>query len=165
MNTIFVYIGWTAWIILCIVMLARPFSMVFKSIFIKILPLRHWLGVILSVAVIIHVIIFSSNFNYNFGFLIDPKFWNFNKLTGWGLLAFTLMIPLFITSNRFSIVLLKKKWKLIQRLAYFFFVAAGIHIYLATGAWYYTILPITLWAVLYIIGLIQRKRLTDRQKK
>jgi sulfoxide reductase heme-binding subunit YedZ len=146
-------------------MLAKPLALLFKGLFVKILPLRHWLGVILSIAVFIHVFVFASNLNYNFGFLIDPKFWNFKKLIGWGLLAFVLMIPLFITSNRFSIVLLKKKWKLIQRLAYFFFVAAGIHIYLATGRWYYTILPIASWAILYIIALIRRNRSMNRQKQ
>lgn len=158
MNTLFVYAGWSAWIITCVVMFARPLSILFKGFFIKILPYRQWLGILLSIILIIHVLIFSSNLGFNFSFLIDLKFWNFSTSIGWGLLGFVIMIPLFITSNKFSIKLLGRNWKRLQRLAYMFFVVIGIHIYLAGGKWYYTLLPISLWFVLYIIALYLRKK-------
>lgn len=157
MNTLFVYTGWIAWILLCIVMLAKPVSLLFKGLFLKILPYRKWLGILLSIGIIIHVIVFASNLNFNFGFLIDPKFWNFTNLYGWGLLGFVVMIPLFITSNKFSIKLLGKNWKRLQKLAYIMFLAVGLHIYFSNGQWYFTLLPIGLWAVLYTVVLIKRK--------
>jgi sulfoxide reductase heme-binding subunit YedZ len=155
---IFSLVGWAAWIILIIVMLARPLSILFKGIFIKILPYRKWLGISLSFLIIVHLIIFASRRDYDFSFFIDPNYWDFTGLLGWGLLAFVLMIPLFVTSNKFSMQILGKNWKRLQRLAYLFFIAVGIHIYFAGHPWYFTLLPIGLWAALYAIALIKRKK-------
>ncbi len=155
---IFSFAGWAAWVILLIVMLGKPLSILFKGLFIKILPYRKWLGISLSLLVIIHLIIFASRRDYDFSFFTDPNYWDFTGLLGWGLLAFVLMIPLFITSNRLSIRILGKNWKRLQRLAYLFFIAVGIHIYLAGNSWSYTLLPIGLWILLYMIGLIKRRK-------
>lgn len=153
---IFTYSGWAAWIIVCIVMLAKPLSMLFKGLFVKILPYRQWLGILLSLLAIVHFYVFFSNGGFKL-FFLEPSYWNFTKLSGWGGLAFVLMIPLFITSNKTSMKLLKKNWKRIQQLAYVFFIAAGIHIYLANGQWYYTLLPIGIWLALYIAAFAKSR--------
>lgn len=165
---IFTYSGWAAWIIVCIVMLAKPLSILFRGFFVKIIPYRQWLGVLLSLLVIVHVIIFTANIGYEL-FFLKPNYWNFAKYSGWGGLAFIVMIPLFITSNKTSMKLLKRNWKRIQQLAYIFFVAAGLHIYLANDAWYYTLLPMGVWLLLYVAAFVKlhiskKKRVGASQK-
>jgi len=39
-------------------------------------------------------------------------------------------IPVLLTSNTFSMKLLRKRWKTVQRLSYFFFFFGGVHIFL-----------------------------------
>jgi len=158
MSILFSYIGWLAWVLLILTMLTRPLSMLFKGVFLKILPYRKWLGISLSLAIIVHVIIFSSNRGFDFSYFINPGFWNFSNLFGWGLLGFVVMIPLFITSNKFSIKLLGKNWKRLQRLAYLLFVSVGIHIYFANWLWYFSLLPIGIWALLYVIALFKQRK-------
>ncbi len=151
---IFIYSGWVAWIIVVIVMLAKPLSILFRSFFVKIMPHRQWLGILLSILVIVHAVVFTANIGYEL-FFLESSYWDFTKYSGWGGLAFIVMIPLLITSNKTSMRLLKRNWKRVQQLAYIFFVAAGIHIYLANGQWYYTLLPIGIWLILYIVAIIK----------
>jgi len=151
---IFSLAGWTAWVITVIVMLAKPLSILFKGLFIKILPYRQWLGITLSLFAILHVVLFVIRVG-DVSFFFDPGYWNFTTFTGWGVLSFVVMLPLFVTSNKLSMKLLKKNWKRIQLLAYVFFIAVGLHIYLANGQWYFSLLPIGIWLLLYIIAFIK----------
>ncbi len=67
-----------------------------------------------------------------------------------GLISLLILIPLAVTSNRFSIRKLKKKWKKLQRFAYPAGVLAVLHVVLLErGSW-------ELYAVLLTIGFLLR---------
>ena len=59
--------------------------------------------------------------------LTKPEHWE-TAACGWGLIGIVFAIPVLLTSNKFAMVLLKRKWKHIQSLTYLFFVFGGIHI-------------------------------------
>lgn len=84
--------------------------------------------------------------------VFDPALWDFGTYWGWGLLAAALMVPLLATSNVWSMKVLKKWWKPLQRLSYLAFLATGIHIFMihyeagplvVVGAW------LGLWWLVY----------------
>jgi DMSO/TMAO reductase YedYZ heme-binding membrane subunit len=72
-------------------------------------------------------------------------------------LAFVTMIPLLLTSNNYAIRLLKRNWKRFQKLTYLFFIASGIHIYMVGGKWPFTIVPMSIWAVVWMVAYLRNR--------
>jgi len=145
------YFAWAAWITLLIIVLSRPLADLLKAKTLKFLTSkRKYLGWICGLAVILHVFIYATSFNLPLNFFFNLSYWSFSTAMGWGLIAFATMIPLILTSNLFSIKLLKKHWKRLQRLTYLFFIASGIHIYLIGGKWLYTLVPMSIWIILWL---------------
>ena len=152
------YFAWAAWITLLIIVLSRPLADLFK---VKILSFltsnRKYLGWLCGLTVILHIFIYALNFNLPLTFFFDLSYWDFSRAIGWGLLAFATMIPLVLTSNLYSIKLLKRNWKRLQRLTYLFFIASGIHIYLKGGKWLYTLVPMGIWLILWIWSYFRKR--------
>jgi DMSO/TMAO reductase YedYZ heme-binding membrane subunit len=87
--------------------------------------------------------------------VFDPALWDFGTYWGWGLLAAALMVPLLATSNVWSMKVLKKWWKPLQRLSYLAFLATGIHIFMI----HYEAGPLVVvgfWGILW--GLVYLKK-------
>jgi len=153
------YFAWAAWITLCVIMLSRPLLNIFKLKFLApVVGKRKYLGWITGLAVVLHVMVYTVTFNQPLGFFLDPKYWDLGRAMGWGILALVIMIPLVLTSNTAAMKLLKKNWKRVQRLAYAFFIVAGIHIYMMGGKWLFTLLPMGIWAAAWITAYIMKKR-------
>lgn len=153
------YFAWAAWITLLIIVLSRPLADIFKvQILCFCTGKRKYIGWICGLAVILHVFIYTINFNMPLTFFFNPSYWNFSTAFGWGLLAFVSMIPVLLTSNLCSIKLLKKNWKRIQKLTYVFFIASGIHIYMMGEKWLYTLIPMGIWLILWIWSYLLKLR-------
>lgn len=159
-----IYSAWIAWILLVIIVLVSPIVKIFKLNFLGfIMKNRRWIGIACGLFALIHIFVFAYTSNLPITFLINLKYWNFSTGFGWGLLALVCLIPLLLTSNNFSMKFLKINWKRVQKLTYIFFIATGIHIYLFTGYWYYTLLPMGIWFVLFIIAQLKKNENTPQK--
>ncbi len=149
-NNLFANLSW--WTLVA-VMFTRPLVDIFKlKIFYKLLYYRKIFAVSSSVFAILHVYNYLGLFQ-NF---LDIKSWRFDDFILWGWLAFFVMLPLLITSNSFSMRLLKKNWKRLQRLSYFMFVAVALHIHFISKE-IGPLVMISVWALLFLVAGIKKK--------
>ncbi|GBR07708.1 sulfite oxidase subunit YedZ [Gluconobacter frateurii NRIC 0228] len=81
-----------------------------------------------------------------------------------GMAALTLLLPLALTSNRFSMKRLKRGWKRLHRLVYGAAILAGIHFFLSfktlngTSALYLSLLALVLLARAPMIWISFRRK-------
>lgn len=77
-------------------------------------------------------------------------YWPFPEPVFWGRLGELVAVPLLLTSNNWSVRLLKRNWKRIQRLAYVYFYAGAYYVYVAFGAteelWFMVIVAVLVLA-------------------
>jgi len=152
------YFAWAAWITLLIIVLSRPLAdLSHFNVISRVKMKRKYLGLLCGLWVLLHVLVYSISFNFPLTFFFNLSYWNFSTAFGWGLLAFVTMLPLLVTSNIYSIRLLKRNWVRIQKLTYLFFIASGIHIYMIGGKWLYTIVPMSIWAVVWIAAYLRNR--------
>lgn len=140
-----------SWILLSIILFWRPLAQILNNKFLlKKLSYRKHLGIICGFSAILHVLIYLIGSGLMSVYFFEESFWSFKNLFGWGNLALlTLLIP-FLTSNNFSQKFLKKRWKTLQQFSYLAFIFTGIHVALAKGEWLAGLLPVIIWAVLWI---------------
>lgn len=119
-----------------LLMLIRPLAEIFpKQIWLRLaIVLRKGLGVF-SAAIVVSVLLSKCLIN-GWGYLLHyftGDFWSLNGYAFWAHLGDATGIILLLTSNDFSIRILGKNWKRIQKLSYIYFLAAGLYVYLALG--------------------------------
>lgn len=102
---------------------------------------RQAMGIATAVWSFIHFIIFT----WAAGFL--DTFTQLNYMAGF--VAILLLVPLFLTSNRKAMKLLKTKWKKLQRLAYGAMFLSLLHVAILEKTW-------LIYAVIVGIGFIIR---------
>jgi len=157
-------ISWIiSWWSLIILMIIRPFWDLFPKIlfFRQIIPLRKWLGILTSSIVLSHLLLsqykFVVWFDLNFMWFIE-YFFSYARWSGIWLIARVseiIAIILLITSNNYSVKLLWKYWKKIQKLSYLYLISWGIYLwYLWQNSAY-----ISMWVVflLVIIAFLIKK--------
>lgn len=153
--TIFVYPEWflefgeIGWILLLIIMFSKPiYDIAPKLTWVgKILPFRRQLGIICGSFILAHGIgAYMIGYKITLQDLSNPS----NFLL-WGALWVLVMLPVLITSNNIAVRLLKKRWKIVQRLAYFFFIFWALHIYLIEKSWWILIM-IIVWILLKLLA-------------
>lgn len=110
-------------------MLIRPLKDIFPNGgFVKLMPLRKSLGIFSASIVVsfglIHYIELGNTFLSTY---FSLAYWTFHNNLFWAHLGELTGFILLVTSNRFSVRLLKRNWKRIQRLSY---------VYFFSGAWY-----------------------------
>lgn len=105
------------------------------------LNVRQAMGIVTSVWSFIHFVLFI----WIEGFL--ETFTQVNYVLG--LLAIMILIPLFFTSSRKAMRLLKRKWKKLQRFAYAAIVLSLLHVFLLDKAW-------LIYAIVVGLGFIIR---------
>jgi DMSO/TMAO reductase YedYZ heme-binding membrane subunit len=123
-------LGENAWQILVVIMLLRPLSQVFPrlKIFMALVPFRKELGILCASMVLAHGAgFYIANDLPIVSSFFDFTYWTFDDNQGYAHVAGLVAVPLLLTSNRWSQVLLKRNWKRIQYLAYVFFLAGGLH--------------------------------------
>lgn len=115
------------------------------------MPFRRQIGVLMFICAFIHMnftttlpMMASGNF--------DPTSLYAAPQTRFGLLAFWVLFPLFITSNDFSQKILKKRWKLLHRLTYIslFFILLHVSFFNRLVAWQIGAVTV-FWALSWIM--------------
>ncbi len=113
-----------------LVMLIRPLADIFrKQLWLrKLVILRKSFG-IFSASIIIgfmfgKIIPLHSNYLLS---IFTLEYWSFKNYIFFAHLSDITGLILLVTSNNFSMILLKRNWKRIQRLAYVYFYSAGIY--------------------------------------
>jgi len=151
---------------LMLVMFIKPISVIFEqiNIFRTILSYRRELGILSFWFFFFH----ASGIIYTQQILkLEYYYFSFENLLFWGLISALTMIILAITSNMFSVRLLKNNWKKVQRISYIAFIAALLHVGFANNK---EELPlyigiIILYIILKIIQIyIEKKRLKERNE-
>ncbi|MFB0965762.1 MAG: ferric reductase-like transmembrane domain-containing protein, partial [Patescibacteria group bacterium] len=130
--------GSWALFLLVFIMFLSPVSSITGSRFLRVLmPFRKEVGILMGVMATVHAVktfttgYASPELAMNSAIWISPA----TLLTpiGWGLAALVFVIALTVTSNRFSMRLLGKNWKLLHRTAYLAFVLTYVHVGYITG--------------------------------
>ena len=113
-----------------LLMIIRPIADIFNIVFFrKLIVFRKHLGIFSSSIVVVYGLIHYYNLGLN-GFLSEYfslAYWTFSNNLFWAHMGELTGFILLITSNRFSMRLLKRNWKRIQKLSYLYFFS---------GAWY-----------------------------
>ncbi|HCW32734.1 MAG: hypothetical protein UT55_C0030G0004 [Candidatus Peregrinibacteria bacterium GW2011_GWE2_39_6] len=144
--------GEWGWQILVGVMLIRPLADIFTEIKLlrSLVLLRREFGIFSALMLLGHFWGFSAAQNLSvFKVAGDGQYWNFNTYLAWGLLGLSFSLPVLLTSNKFSMILLKRGWKWVQKLSYLFFLCGGIHVTLMGRG---GVVPIVIVAVLWILA-------------
>ena len=126
----------TSFIAVFLVMLVRPLADIFynQGWLKALVRLRKGMGIFsasIIVALMLGDIILPDSQYIASIFTID--FWTFKEYKFFAHLGDITGVILLITSNNFSMILLKKNWKRIQKLAYVYFYAGGIYEAYALG--------------------------------
>lgn len=125
-------IGNLAWLLLLVILFLSPVSKITQSRALSSLIIfRREAGITMSVLALEHFILYFIKYQEQFNVIFSSRFWIQNgKVTylAFGMLAFLATIPLFATSNNFSIKILKAKWKTLHWLAYILFGLVALHV-------------------------------------
>lgn len=114
-----------------ILMCIRPLHDLFPKVgFIRLMPLRKNLGILSSIIVVsfglLHYIPLGMDF---FPTYFSLSYWSFSGNLFWAHLGELTGFILLLTSNMFSMRLLKRNWKRIQRLSYVYFLSGSIYVF------------------------------------
>ena len=139
------------WNILLIIVFSRPLADILPKLWIlkKLVILRKELWIISGALILAHGIWYFLALNIPFNSIFSPFLWRVDShLTRW-LLWIIVMLPVLITSNLFSIKVLWKWWKKVQKLTYLFFIFWAIHIALVSPDSQFEMIAysISLWIV------------------
>jgi len=141
------------WNILFITMIIRPLAETFPRLKIlsRFVLLRRQMGIIAGTFILAHGLNpFIAGFT-PVSIILDPKIWDFSTILPWGFLGVLICILPLLTSNDFSMRLLGKYWKLVQRLSYLFFIFGGIHIFIGKKD-PLILVELISWAIIWILA-------------
>lgn len=132
-HTGFRELGTQGWYVLIAVLLIRPIAELFPKIklFTRLIPMRKELGILSAVLILAHSYGYFLDGGLSlFQEILRPQFWKASGHFFWGSIGAIVGAILLLTSNTFSVTLLKQWWKRIQRFAYLFFIFGAIHVML-----------------------------------
>jgi sulfoxide reductase heme-binding subunit YedZ len=130
-------LGEKAFTLFFLILIVKPLSKIFPKIklFSKFRSLRREFGVLL----------FWLSFLHSLGLLLKLNILSFDKFLQselyiiFGVISLIGMLILAITSNKFSVIKLKRNWKKLHRITYLVFVLVVIHAFLITEHYVYFI--------------------------
>ncbi len=146
--------SWALFLLLAIMFLS-PLAAITGSRFLRtLMPFRKELGILMGVMAAVHAVkTFTTGFASP-ALAANPMIWisSSTLLTplGWGLAALVFVLALTVTSNRFSMRLLGKNWKLLHRTAYLAFVLTYVHVGYITGEFAASAAVVTVYSALRI---------------
>ncbi len=143
-------LGWA--MLLFVTALPRIAQWSRASILIKLSAQRMWVGIHSFLYVLFHLIFVLNNiFSWNIDAFLTAVSNNLAYYST-ATLAFLILLLMTITSNRFSMLLLKKWWKRLHNLVYLALLLIAIHVF-GLGLVYANILVWLLFAIatLYLI--------------
>lgn len=149
-------LGSLSWALLLAILFLSPLAKISQSKTLQTLMLfRREAGILMGVFAIEHSLLYFIKFNFPLASFLEPALWvragNLNYI-GWGSLALLLTIPLLITSNNFSMRLLKTHWKKLQRLTYLLFILVALHVVLVKYNYIQIIFIITAYIILKLLA-------------
>lgn len=125
--------GELSWNLLFFLLLLRPVGQIFVDFGIlkALLGMRKELGILCGSLAIAHGIgyFLVNDISMPSGFF-DAYIWDITGYYFWGMIGFCIAIILTITSNMFSMKLLKRWWKKLHRITYIFLFVVAVHIIL-----------------------------------
>ena len=130
-------LGEFSWNILLLIVFLRPLSDIFPEFKIlkRVLPLRKEAGILCGTLAIAHSIGFFLNKEIPLeSWFIGAQYWDMSQHFFWGILGVIIAALLTITSNTFSIKLLKRNWKKLHKFTYLFVIFVALHISLIAYA-------------------------------
>ncbi len=151
-----------------ILLIIRPLSNIFPEIGLnKLIPLRKNLGIfsaiiVVSFGLISYIDLGLSKF-ISLYFSLD--FWSFENNIFWAHLGELLGAILLITSNKFSMRLLKRNWKRIQRFSYLYFFSGAIYVYLSFDKTFGIISIIIVFELVIIAYIKKRIKIDETTEK
>lgn len=133
-NEFLVFIGELGFNLLLFIMFVKPLSAIFYQFKIlgRLVSLRRQFGIVIFFLVFFHGLGLMIHLDY---LRLDSiiGLFDFSNYIFYGLIGLLLMFFLFITSNNFSVRLLKRNWKSLQRLAYVALLFSVIHVMMLKG--------------------------------
>ena len=161
----YLFSGKISWAIFFVILIIRPLANITNSNFFKKAILtRKWLGILCGLTAILHALLFLAKYQLWGNYWFNSAFWNFSQLYAWGNLALIFLFFPFITSNQISQKILCRRWCFVQKLSYPAFILTGIHIYLVKHDWQLGLLPVFIWAILWIWAEIKIKNKQKNSK-
>lgn len=157
--------GQWAWSILLVILAIRPLANLLpKSRFLMItMTFRQGFGVLCGMLAMLHV--FKHFWDFKMSPLViftTPYYLDYKLGLLWGLLAAVIAFMLLITSNRFSMILLKKNWRRLHWLTHPLLILIAIHIALIRQKDYLeTLWPVGLIIILWIAAWWKKRRATQ----
>lgn len=150
----YLQLGEVAWILVLLVLFIKPIAVLTrnKTAF-RLCMLRRELGVASFWLFIFH----AAGLIYNFNLTVLPDYFILNSARFWGTTSGIGMLLLGLTSNNFSMKLLKEHWKDLQYLAYPTLFLAGAHKYMAEDK--------TLWPAILIFCVFIALKCIEWQEK
>lgn len=125
----------------------------------QIMPWRRIFGVYAVLYVFLHLMVFAwLDYGLNWDFIVQGIAEQNFVLVGF--LAFVLLLPLAITSNKWSMRKLGKKWKTLHKLVFVIIVLALIHFFWLVKNVYYV--PILYASVVAVLLLLRWKPVKQR---
>lgn len=166
-NWTIVWAWLTSAVFLTLVIFVRPL----KDIFPKVDLFQFWneyrryLGWLMAIFAVIHWVLKIIQFK---GFTPNKSWWEIINLPFvtdytwfifWWILSAIILLPIFLTSNSFSVQKLWKKWKYIQRLTYVLVFFVAIHIALNPKVvWYIPLWILILWIITWFLAYFKTKK-------
>ena len=150
-------LGELSWKLLLLIVFLRPLSDIFPEFKIlkRVLPLRKEVGILCGTLAIAHSIGFFLNKGISLeNWFVGAQYWDMSQHFFWGILGFIIAVVLTITSNTFSIKLLKRNWKKLHKFTYLFVVFVALHIALIAYAKGAYILSTDVLAPLFVVVLL-----------
>ncbi len=118
------------WRLLVVIIFSRPLRDIFPRIRLlnKIVLLRKELWIICGFFILAHFIWYLITFHIWLISIFFVNIWKLDSSIMWWILWIIILLPILITSNNYSIIILWKYWKKVQRLTYLFFIFWALHI-------------------------------------
>ncbi len=125
--------GEIGWQMLIAVMVVRPLADLFPKIKLlrTLVLLRKEIGIWSALLILAHVVGYLIVKDISIvEWIMQPSSWSLSSPMGWGTIGTVAVLPVLLTSNKFSIIKLKRWWKRVQKLTYLFFIGGAVHIIL-----------------------------------
>lgn len=133
-------LGNVSFILLLATMFFGPIAKISQSkTFASIMPFRRDAGILMGIFAIEHSLLYFIKVKVPFSAMLTSDFWISNgnpTYTTWGSLALIITIILLISSNDFSVRLLKTNWKKLHRLIYLLLIFVALHIAFVKHAYF-----------------------------
>ncbi len=152
--------GEHAWTLFWVTLFVSPLSVLLPGIlgqlFQRVMTLRRELGVLITWLVVYHtffLLVVVADLNQLFADMTDPS-----NTWSWGTLAGIAVVIMGITSNNFSIQLLRSMWKRVHILAYVVLLTGMLHVALVENEFgeFLTLFPIYL--LLKWLAVVKQKQ-------